>query len=144
MRGRPRLVPALPLDPAEALAGALASRVPSGSIAGMEALACAILNRAEAEDGPDAVARLSSEAMTRLPDDARVLDAAGRIARRALARLLADPTGGATAWHEEPDHPDWARSLIPCHSAGGFLFYAMPARQNASSPQIRTGSGKSR
>jgi len=50
-----------------------------------------------------------------------------RIATRAMAGLLADPTFGATHHHAEEDLPGWAIARTPCAELGGFLFYAAEA-----------------
>lgn len=46
-----------------------------------------------------------------------------RIARRALAGHLPDPTGGATHYHARGIHPPWAWRHIPCAEIGHHLFY---------------------
>ncbi|HYG89543.1 MAG TPA: cell wall hydrolase [Azospirillum sp.] len=46
-----------------------------------------------------------------------------RVARRAVAGLLADPTGGATHYHAIGLHPDWAVGHGPCAEIGRHLFY---------------------
>lgn len=46
-----------------------------------------------------------------------------RIARRALAGLLADPTGGATHYHAAGDFPDWASDRGASAEIGDLLFY---------------------
>jgi N-acetylmuramoyl-L-alanine amidase len=50
-----------------------------------------------------------------------------RIAARALAGLLADPTRGATHHHAEEELPAWAVARTPCAELGGFLFYSAEA-----------------
>ncbi|PIW30503.1 MAG: cell wall hydrolase [Rhodospirillales bacterium CG15_BIG_FIL_POST_REV_8_21_14_020_66_15] len=47
-----------------------------------------------------------------------------RIARRAVAGTLADPTGGATHYHAKAVNPPWARGKAPSAEIGGHLFYA--------------------
>ena len=46
-----------------------------------------------------------------------------RIARRAMAGAIHDPTGGATRFHLIDAAPDWARGMLPCATLGGFVFY---------------------
>jgi hypothetical protein len=46
-----------------------------------------------------------------------------RIARRALAGALVDPTAGATLFHPIGGQPAWSRRLAPSSLIGGFLFY---------------------
>ncbi|MBI0433779.1 cell wall hydrolase [Roseomonas sp. KE0001] len=46
-----------------------------------------------------------------------------RIAARAAAGALMDPTGGATHAHATEEMPDWALRLPPLAEIGGMLFY---------------------
>ncbi len=46
-----------------------------------------------------------------------------RIARRALAGTLKDPTGGATHYHEKSATPPWARDRKPSAEIGNHRFY---------------------
>ncbi|HYH18042.1 MAG TPA: cell wall hydrolase [Azospirillum sp.] len=46
-----------------------------------------------------------------------------RVARRAAAGLLPDPTGGATHYHRFGVHPSWATGHSPCAEIGRHLFY---------------------
>lgn len=46
-----------------------------------------------------------------------------RIARRAMAGTIADPTGGATHYHTLDTHPAWATGRVPCAQIGNHLFY---------------------
>lgn len=50
-----------------------------------------------------------------------------RIAARAVAGSLPDPTGGATRWHEGAHLPAWAVGQVPTAELGGLVFYDMPA-----------------
>ena len=56
--------------------------------------------------------------------DNRVFQTCQRIARRALAGTLADPTDGATHYHAKAANPPWARGKAPSAEIGGHLFYA--------------------
>lgn len=47
-----------------------------------------------------------------------------RIARRALAGVVDDPTGGATHYHVRGLVPPWSRGLAPSAEIGAHLFYA--------------------
>ena len=49
-----------------------------------------------------------------------------RIARRAVAGLLEDPTGGATRYHDRSTLPDWTSGREPTAEIGNRLFYAGP------------------
>lgn len=46
-----------------------------------------------------------------------------RIARRALAGTLKDPTDGATHYHAKPVTPPWASGRKPCAEIGNHKFY---------------------
>jgi hypothetical protein len=46
-----------------------------------------------------------------------------RIARRAIAGTLKDPTKGATHYHAKDVSPPWARSRKPSAEIGGHKFY---------------------
>lgn len=46
-----------------------------------------------------------------------------RVARRALAGTLKDPTKGATHYHVKGLLPAWARKQIPCAEVGHHIFY---------------------
>jgi N-acetylmuramoyl-L-alanine amidase len=60
-----------------------------------------------------------------------------RVARRALAGVLADPTGGATHYHARGVHPRWARGRTPSAEIGRHVFYRdvdRPLTRSRSSP----------
>jgi len=46
-----------------------------------------------------------------------------RIARRALAGTLKDPTNGATHYHAKNASPPWAKNRKPSAEIGGHKFY---------------------
>ncbi|CAA7617668.1 cell wall hydrolase [Magnetospirillum sp. UT-4] len=46
-----------------------------------------------------------------------------RVARRAVAGVLEDPTGGATHYHVRGLSPPWARGRSPTADIGNHLFY---------------------
>ena len=46
-----------------------------------------------------------------------------RIAARAVAAALPDPTGGATHYHAEEAIPPWALEEVPLAALGGLVFY---------------------
>lgn len=46
-----------------------------------------------------------------------------RVARRAVAGVLPDPTGGATRYHRAGNRPAWAEGLFPTAEIGRNLFY---------------------
>ncbi|MFC3126810.1 cell wall hydrolase [Pseudoroseomonas globiformis] len=51
-----------------------------------------------------------------------------RIAARAAAGMLADPTGGATHAHPVEELPSWAVTEAPVQEIGGLLFYRIMPR----------------
>ena len=48
-----------------------------------------------------------------------------RIAARALAGVLPDPTHGATHYHPAETLPRWAVGLVPTVELGGLVFYRL-------------------
>ena len=52
-----------------------------------------------------------------------------RIARRAVAGLLEDPTGGATRYHDRSTLPDWTSGREPTAEIGNRLFYPGPGAE---------------
>jgi spore germination cell wall hydrolase CwlJ-like protein len=57
--------------------------------------------------------------------EAPAFAACRRIAARALAGALADPTRGATHYHAEDALPRWALGLVPTAAVGGLVFYRL-------------------
>jgi spore germination cell wall hydrolase CwlJ-like protein len=53
------------------------------------------------------------------------LGACRRIAARAVAGALPDPTSGATHYHEECVLPRWALGITPSAALGGLVFYRL-------------------
>lgn len=53
----------------------------------------------------------------------RVFATCRRIARRAVAGTLIDPTDGATHYHAKHVNPPWARKRLPSAEIGGHYFY---------------------
>lgn len=64
------------------------------------------------------------DAMVVVPGDP-CLAVCVRIARRAVAGVLEDPTGGATCYHARSVHPRWAWSRIPSAEVGEHIFYTI-------------------
>jgi spore germination cell wall hydrolase CwlJ-like protein len=58
------------------------------------------------------------------PADA-LFDSCRRIAARAVAGLLPDPTRGATHYHAAEELPRWAVGRIPTAELGGLVFYRL-------------------
>lgn len=59
------------------------------------------------------------------PVPGAALEACRRIAARAAAGTLADPTGGATHWHAAEMLPAWALGRVPQAEIGGLVFYRL-------------------
>jgi N-acetylmuramoyl-L-alanine amidase len=64
------------------------------------------------------------QALAELAEDAD-LGPCRRIAARALAGALPDPTAGATHYHAEETLPRWALGLTPTAELGGLVFYRL-------------------
>jgi spore germination cell wall hydrolase CwlJ-like protein len=58
-----------------------------------------------------------------VPEGDPALAVCRRIARRAAAGALPDPTGGATHWHDAGALPGWALGRVPTAEIGGLVFY---------------------
>jgi N-acetylmuramoyl-L-alanine amidase len=123
------------------------------SVRGIEALAAVILNRAAllpglsvdnscrsfacwGEDNPGRSRMLELKA----PVQGGAASAAEllfttclRIARRAVAGVLEDPTGRATRYHDRSTLPDWTSGWEPTAEIGNRLFYASSAAPSGAS-----------
>jgi spore germination cell wall hydrolase CwlJ-like protein len=53
------------------------------------------------------------------------LGACRRVAARAVAGALPDPTGGATHYHSDDVLPRWALGRVPTAELGGLVFYRL-------------------
>ena len=53
------------------------------------------------------------------------LGACRRVAARAMAGALPDPTGGATHYHDAVRLPRWALAHVPTAECGGLVFYRL-------------------
>ncbi|WP_237214728.1 cell wall hydrolase [Falsiroseomonas oryziterrae] len=62
--------------------------------------------------------------LAELPEGAD-LGACARIAARAIAGALPDPTGGATHYHDAARLPRWALGHAPTAELGGLVFYRL-------------------
>lgn len=123
----------MPEDRIEHLAASLIGIAGDQNVRVLEAVAAALANRYRREDdgvpadGPDEADLLGSglaeaPAPWHGPTSER-LQLCRRIARRAVRGSLADPTGGATAFHTAEESPAWARHRFPVAVVGRFLFY---------------------
>lgn len=114
--------------------------------AGMEAVAAVIVNRVDIAQqkggywwGADVISvcqkpyqfscwNRSDPSYRRLQDvteENAYFATALRVARRALAGTLADPTGGATHYHADYVAPYWARGETPTVTIGRHIFYRL-------------------
>ena len=137
-----------PPDTLDILALTLWGEAEGRPVRGMEAIAALVINRARlaaADDGPQhfghGVAGVCREPFQfpcwnpRSPRHAALHDAGvthhpafaacRRIAARALAGALPDPTRGATHYHAEDALPRWALGLVPTAALGGLVFYRL-------------------
>ncbi|MBO1075760.1 cell wall hydrolase [Roseomonas marmotae] len=136
------------LAPVDILALTLWAEAGTRSVRAIEALAAVVMNRVRrAEQGEAArwgrgvagVCRAPFQyscwnprhprhlLMMAAPAGAPALAMCRRIAVRAMAGLLSDPTSGATHHHGEEELPAWAVARTPCAELGGFLFYKAEA-----------------
>lgn len=113
-------------------------------VAGMEAVACVILNRAAIAQekgrywwGNNVIQVCQKpyqfSCWNRSDPNFRKLQevdesnlyfvTAQRVARRAIAGTLKDTTGGATHYHAEGTTPYWAKNEIPTAQIGKHIFY---------------------
>jgi spore germination cell wall hydrolase CwlJ-like protein len=97
---------------AERLARHIWAEAAGRPVRAMEGVAAVALRRPPAGVGGDAPAE----------GDA-TLAACRRIAARALAGLLPDPTGGADRFHPAETLPRWALGQVPSAECGGLVFY---------------------
>jgi spore germination cell wall hydrolase CwlJ-like protein len=129
----------------EVLARTLFGEAAHRPVRAVEAVAAVVINRvrlAAAPDGPAHWGRgiagvcrapLQFACWTpRHPRHAAMLDApegdpalalCRRIAARAAAGALPDPTGGATHYHDLGTLPRWAVGVVPLAEIGGLAFY---------------------
>ncbi len=145
-----------PAEDVEILAYTLCVEAGARPVRALEALACLVVNRARAalaEDtarlrfapqlrrrGSQALWPLLLGAVCRAPfqfrcwhpraprpqPDMATLAVCRRIATRAAAGSLADPTGGATHWHDGAELPPWALGQVPLAEVSGLVFYRLP------------------
>lgn len=139
---------ALRADPVEILARTIYGEARGEPVRGKEAVAAVVMNRVRKADrrggwwwGNDVVGVCLKPWQFSCwnaddPNRARILAVTAetkafatclRIARRAIAGALPDPTGGATHYHSRDVHPPWAWSHVPSAEIGVHLFYATVA-----------------
>jgi len=76
-------------------------------------------------DTRHALLRDHSSALLRDATDDPARAIARRIAARAAAGTLPDPTAGATHWHDARVLPGWAVGRIPCAEVAGLVLYRL-------------------
>ncbi|GGG50175.1 hypothetical protein GCM10010964_41810 [Caldovatus sediminis] len=64
-------------------------------------------------------------AMPDAPEGDAALALCRRVAARAVAGALPDPTGGATRYHDAATLPRWAIGAVPVAEIGGLVFYRL-------------------
>lgn len=131
----------------EILARTLWGEAAERPVRAIEAMAALVLNRARAAaraDGPvhwgrdiGGVCRAPFQfpcwnpnhprhaAIRSIPAGDGALAVCRRIATRALAGVLPDPTGGATHAHDAACLPGWALGQAPLCEIGGLVFYRL-------------------
>lgn len=126
-------------SPADILARTLYGEARGESVRGIEAVAAVVINRVRRAgwwgDSVETVCRKpwqfscwnegdpNRTRLEKVDESDRVFRICVRIARRAIAGTLDDPTGGATHYHTRSISPAWAKALHPCAEIGGHLFY---------------------
>ncbi|HWX50411.1 MAG TPA: cell wall hydrolase [Roseomonas sp.] len=132
------------LSPQEILAMTLWAEAGTRPVRAIEALAAIIMNRVRLAErgaathwgkGLGAICRAPFQfscwnrnhirhlLMQAIPPGDPALAICRRIAARAAAGALADPTGGATHAHGVEELPPWAVGEAPLAEIGGMLFY---------------------
>ncbi len=133
--------------PARVLALTLWGEAAGRPVRAVEAVAAVVMNRVRAAAAPGGPAHLGQgvAGVCRAPfqfacwnpRDARHAAMLGvsegeaqmaictRIAARAVAGALPDPTGGATHYHAEERLPRWALGQVPTATIGGLVFYRL-------------------
>jgi spore germination cell wall hydrolase CwlJ-like protein len=132
--------------PAEILALTLWGEAAGRPVRAIEAVACVVMTRVRLAAAPGGPAHLGQgvagvcrapfqfacwrpghprhQAIAELPRGTE-LGACDRIAARALAGALPDPTAGATHYHEDSVLPRWALGATPTATLGGLVFYRL-------------------
>lgn len=130
----------------EVLALTLWGEAAGRPVRAMEAVAAVVMTRVRLAAQPDGPAHLGrhvaavcrapfqfacwhpghprQRALAELPAGAD-LGPCRRVAARALAGALPDPTGGATHYHAAECLPRWALGRVPVAEIGGLVFYRL-------------------
>lgn len=134
-----QMAPPMPGSPVDVLARTLWGEARGEPVRGIEAVAAVVLNRAALGgwwgDNVLEVCRKPSQFSCWNPGDPnrvkleavdvgnRMFRICVRIARRAIAGVVDDPTGGATHYHVRGTMPAWAKGKDPSAEIGSHLFY---------------------
>lgn len=134
-----RTAPPKPGSPTDILARTLWGEARGEPVRGIEAVAAVVMNRVRRGgwwgDSVETVCRKRAQfscwndtdpnraKLAAVNQDNRVFRICVRVARRAIAGTVDDPTGGATHYHVRDCAPAWARGLDPCAEIGDHLFY---------------------
>lgn len=138
--GESQTVPAQPGSAADILARTLWGEARGEPVRGIEAVAAVVMNRARRGgwwgDSVESVCRKPMQfscwnpsdpnraKLERVDETDRAFRICLRIARRAIAGSVDDPTHGATHYHVRGLLPKWARGRDPSAEIGNHLFYA--------------------
>lgn len=135
------------MDPIEVLALTVLGEAGGRPVRAQEGVAAVVLNRVAAARRLDGPAHWGSDVPAacrapfqfpcwnpnsathqrlRAPDGAG-LEAARRIAARAIRTPGRDPVHGATRYHDVAQLPAWAIGEVPVAEVGGLVFYRMDA-----------------
>ncbi len=134
------------LGAADVLALTLWGEAGDRSVRALEAVASVVMTRVRLAAQPDGPAHLGQgvagvcrapfqfacwhpghprhAALMEMPP-AEELAPCRRVAARALAGALPDPTGGATHYHDAGALPRWALGQVPAAEIGGLVFYRL-------------------
>lgn len=137
--------PAPPGSPVDILARTLWGEARGEPVRGIEAVACVVLNRlrrAQTRGGRywwgSSLAEICQKPwqfscwnetdpnrarLEKVTEKDRMFRVCLRVARRAAAGSLDDPTRGATHYHTKAVFPPWARQRTPSAEIGNHLFY---------------------
>lgn len=135
------------MDAAETLARTLWGEAAARPVRAIEATAALVFNRLRAARDPHGPAHWGRDVaavcrapfqfpcwnpnhprhgdMLDVPPGDGALAVCRRVAARAMAGVLPDPTGGATHAHDAAVLPRWAIGRVPLCEIGGLVFYRL-------------------
>jgi len=134
-------------DPSDILARTLWGEAAERPVRAIEAMAALVLNRVRSAARPDGPAYWGRgiveacrapfqfacwnpnhprhETILSIPPGDGAFAVCRRVAARAVAGVLPDPTGGATHAHDIGCLPPWAVGRLPLCEVGGLVFYRL-------------------